>query len=55
MAKEVEKVFCQCCESEYKILYEPENTSGLPKFCCFCSEPLFIGDYDETDEHENHE
>jgi hypothetical protein len=55
MTKEVEKIFCQYCESEYKILYESENTSGLPKFCCFCTEPIFGDDYDENDENKNDE
>lgn len=52
MSKEIEKVFCQCCESEYKVMYEPENTSGLPKFCVFCSESLYDNDeklYEEED------
>lgn len=44
MSKEVEKIVCSYCESEYKILYEPESTSGLPKFCSFCSEELYSGD-----------
>ena len=44
MSKEVEKVFCQCCESEYRILYQPENTSGLPKFCTFCGDEVFNQD-----------
>lgn len=52
MSKEVEKVFCQCCESEYKIVYEPENASGLPKFCVFCSEPLFDGEERTFDDDE---
>lgn len=55
MPKEVEKIFCQCCDSEYKVMYEPENTSGLPKFCVFCSEPLFDKDdspYLEEDEEQ---
>jgi hypothetical protein len=41
MSREVEKIYCQDCESEYKILYEPEATSGLPKFCTFCSSEVF--------------
>jgi hypothetical protein len=53
MSKEVEKVFCQCCESEYKVMYEPENTSGLPKFCVFCSEPLYDGEEKLYEEEED--
>jgi hypothetical protein len=41
MSNEIEKVYCECCESQYKIVYQPENASGLPKFCCFCGSELF--------------
>ena len=54
MSKEIEKVFCQCCESEYKILYQPENTSGLPKFCTFCGDEVFNQD-SNIDEEEDDE
>ena len=52
MSKEGEKVFCQCCESEYKILYDPENTSGLPKFCSLCGDEVFHQD-SNIDENED--
>ena len=52
MTKEVDKIFCQCCESEYKILYEPENTSGLPKFCTFCGDEVFNQDSNTDEEVE---
>lgn len=52
MSKEVEKVYCQCCESEYKILYEPEKTSGLPKLCCFCGDEVFNQDFNTDEEVE---
>jgi hypothetical protein len=53
MAREVEKVYCQCCESEYKILYEPENTSGLAKFCCFCGDEVFDQDDENSESDED--
>jgi hypothetical protein len=52
MSREVEKVFCQCCESEYKILYEPEKTSGLPKFCPFCCDEVFNQDSNDQEDLE---
>lgn len=50
MSREVQKVFCQCCESEYKILYDVESASGLPKFCSFCSAELFEPEPKEDEE-----
>jgi len=36
--KEVEKVICEFCESRYKLVYDPTETSGYDKFCPFCGE-----------------
>lgn len=44
--KTTEKHFCNDCESEFKIVFELENTSGYPKFCPFCNSEL----EDEDDE-----
>jgi hypothetical protein len=38
MSKEVESKICQFCESQYKLSYNPEETSGYPKYCSFCGE-----------------
>lgn len=40
MSKEVESLDCICCESQFKLVYDLNNTSGFPKFCCFCGEAL---------------
>jgi hypothetical protein len=41
MTKEVKKCECLYCESVYKLLYDLSSTSGYPKFCPFCSEPMY--------------
>ena len=51
MTKEVEKIKCNFCESEYKVLYDYEATQGQPRFCSFCGEECF--DEDEADIEEN--
>lgn len=37
MSKEVVTKFCTFCESEYKLSYDRENTSGFEKYCPFCA------------------
>lgn len=51
MSREVNKVICIDCESEYKLMYDLDDTSGHPKFCPFCAAEV----YDETDEDEQEE
>ena len=48
MSKEVKKCECLYCESSYKLMFDLNTTSGYPKFCSFCSEPL----YEEKVEYE---
>ena len=53
MSKEVEKKICNYCESEYKLMYNLDDTSGYAKFCPFCAsdvneEELEV-DQDETE------
>lgn len=36
MSKEIELHTCPECESEYKLVYDRTDTSGLSKFCPFC-------------------
>jgi hypothetical protein len=38
MSKEVENHLCDFCESEYKLLYNLDDTSGYSKYCPFCGE-----------------
>jgi hypothetical protein len=51
MSKEVNKVICNYCESEYKLMYDLDATSGHPKFCPFCASDV----YDEEPEIEEDE
>jgi hypothetical protein len=50
MPKEVEKKLCETCDSEYKIVFDLNNTSGFPKFCCFCGEAMEERDEDDYEE-----
>lgn len=49
MSREVEKIFCKCCESDYKILYEQDDTSGRAKFCPFCGDEVYDQDASTND------
>jgi uncharacterized Zn-finger protein len=51
MAKEVDKKICSYCESDYKLMYDLDNTSGHPKFCPFCASDV----YEEQVENEEDE
>jgi hypothetical protein len=53
MTKEVEKVICNYCESQYKVLYDYEATQGKVRFCSFCGEECF--DEDEVEVEEENE
>lgn len=52
MSKEVNNKICTFCESQYKISYDLEEVSGMPKFCSFCGESWEEDDspYEEDDE-----
>lgn len=41
MSKEIEKKTCGYCESTYKILYDFEETTGLPRYCPYCGEECY--------------
>lgn len=51
MTKEVEKKICHFCESEYKLMYDLDNTNGHAKFCPFCGSDAY--DEPESDEDED--
>ena len=52
MSKEVQKKICTFCESEYKLSYNLDNTSGHPKFCPFCGSDAYDEPEDEIDRDE---
>jgi hypothetical protein len=52
MSREVEKRFCDYCESEYKIMYDLNETNGRTKFCPFCGSDVFDNEMSEEDEDE---
>ena len=45
--REVENKDCKECESYFRIVFDPADTSGYPKFCCFCGGSL--EDEDDAD------
>lgn len=38
--KQIEKHECIECESQFKLVFELDKTSGYPKFCPFCAAPF---------------
>ena len=36
--KHVEKLVCRYCESDYKVIYYDEESTGQTRFCPFCGE-----------------
>ena len=52
MSKEVDKLICSYCESEYKLMYDLDNTSGHPKFCPFCASDIFEEEPESEQEDE---
>lgn len=40
-SREINKLACDFCESEYKLMYNLDETSGSPKFCPFCGSDVF--------------
>jgi hypothetical protein len=39
-SKEIEKHECIVCDSNFKIVFELDKSSGYPKFCPFCGSPF---------------
>jgi hypothetical protein len=52
MSKEIEKNTCRFCESTYKVIYNYEESSGSPRFCCFCGEESYDEEEDTTKDDE---
>ena len=46
MGKEIEKKTCPECESVYKVVYNTDDTAGVPKFCPFCGCEAYDEDHD---------
>lgn len=49
MSKEIENILCDECESEFRLIYNASETSGLAKFCPFCGSDIWQ-DIEEEDE-----
>jgi len=50
MSKEVENKLCGSCESDYKLMYDLDNTSGHPKFCPFCASEVYDVEEEKSDD-----
>ena len=48
MSKEIENKECQECESSYRLVYNLDDTSGYPKFCCFCGCDIYKDEEEQT-------
>lgn len=51
MSREINNLTCDFCESEYKLMYNLDNTNGTPKFCPFCGSDIYVEE--EGDEQED--
>lgn len=51
MSKEIENKECPECESAFRLVYNLDDTSGYPKFCCFCGCEM----YNEEEIHNEEE
>ena len=42
MASEKEQisVICECCDSEFKVIYSPLQVAGTVTYCTFCGEEI---------------
>ncbi len=49
MGREINKLTCDFCESDYKLMYDLDDTNGHPKFCPFCGTDVVEDDEDESD------
>ena len=53
MSKEIENKECNFCESNYKLSFDLNDTSGHPKFCPFCGEEAYDDeDFEDEDDIE---
>lgn len=52
-SKIIETKICTFCESQYKISYDLEETSGYMKFCPFCGTEHEDEDTNDSDTDDN--
>jgi hypothetical protein len=45
--KHIDKLTCEECESDFKLIYDTTETSGFPKFCPYCGSDLETDEEDE--------
>lgn len=53
MSKTIEDRICTFCESQYKLSYDPEDTSGFGKCCPFCGEEYTENQDDYYDDEDS--
>lgn len=52
MSKQIENKTCECCESEYRLVYTLGDASGYPKFCPFCGGDAYDDDKQEDSDED---
>lgn len=53
MTKEIEKKTCHFCESNYKLIFDVEETTGQPRCCPFCGEDCYDDDEINLEEEDS--
>lgn len=53
MTKEIENKICVYCDSQYRLIYNLEETSGYAKVCPFCGSELDEEDKENDDTEKN--
>ena len=55
MSKIIEDLICIVCESQYKLVYDINNTSGFSKACPFCTSEQSDEDKENIDDKSDDE
>lgn len=50
MSKEILNHVCSYCESPFKLTWETEDVTSLPKFCPMCGEESIAEEADDSDQ-----
>lgn len=47
--KRIEECYCEECDSKFKLIFNPDETSRYYSYCPFCGEELEFDDDDDFD------
>ena len=51
--KEIENKECSECSSSFRLVYNLDDTSGYPKFCCFCGCEMYDNEDVQVEEEDS--